>query len=69
MVKVKLSEIAQETARKPEEVLTKAKEMGLKVHNVTSSVDVEIAGYIAEYILTGVNKISAPKSAKIHSNR
>lgn len=64
MVKVKLSEIAQEIARKPEEVLTKAKEMGLKVHNVTNSVDVEIAGYIAEYILTGVNKISAPKSAK-----
>lgn len=64
MLKVKLSEIAQEIARKPEEVLTKAKEMGLKVDNITSSVEVEIADYIAEYILTGVNKISAPKSAK-----
>lgn len=63
-IKVKLSEIAQEIARKPEEVVAKAKEMGLKVHNVTSSVDVEIAGYIAEYVLTGVNKMPAPKSTK-----
>lgn len=63
-IKVKLSEIAQEIARKPEEVVAKAKEMGLKVHNVTSSVDVEIAGYIAEYVLTGENKMPAPKPAK-----
>ncbi|RDU52738.1 translation initiation factor IF-2 [Helicobacter sp. MIT 01-3238] len=63
-IKVKLSEIAQDIARKPEEVVAKAKEMGLKVHNVTSSVDVEIAGYISEYVLTGVNKMPAPKSTK-----
>lgn len=63
-IKVKLSEIAQEIARKPEEVVAKAKEMGLKVHNVTSSVDVEIAGYIAEYVLTGENKMPAPKPTK-----
>ena len=63
-IKVKLSEIAQEIARKPEEVVAKAKEMGLKVHNVTSSVDVEIADYIAEYVLKGINKMPAPKSTK-----
>lgn len=62
--KVKLAEIATEIARKPEEVVAKAKEMGLKVFNVTSSVDTQTAEYIAHFVLTGENKMPAPKPAK-----
>lgn len=63
-IKVKLSEIAEEAATKPEVVVAKAKEMGLKVSNITSTVDAEIAPHIVTFILTGVNNMPAPKPAK-----
>ena len=66
--KVKIVEIAADIARNAKEVLEKAKELGLDVKNTTSSVSVEIAQILAEYVTTGVNRMPAPKAKTTKSS-
>lgn len=60
--KVKIVEIAADIARNAKEVLEKAKELGLDVKNTTSSVSVEMAPILAEYVTTGVNRMPVTKA-------
>lgn len=64
MDKVKIVEIAEDAAKNPKEVLEKAKEMGIDVKNITSTVSTEIAGFIYEYVTTGKNLMPQPKEKK-----
>lgn len=67
MGKIKISEIAADIAKNPKDVFEKAKEMGLNVKNITSSVDEQTAVYLSDYVLFGINNMPKPtekKSAK-----
>ena len=54
MEKVKITDIAKEFGLANKDVLAKAKELGFPLKTVQSSVSVEEAGQVAEYILSGV---------------
>ena len=54
--KVKISEIAQEVGKAPKDVLELAKELGLSVKAVSSSVDVGIAESFVDFFMGQVSK-------------
>ena len=60
MDKVRIHEIASELGLKSKDVLEKAKEMGLKVRAISSSVTYEEAEKLTEYIMSG----EAPTTTK-----
>lgn len=64
MGKTKIVDIAAEIAKKPKEVLEKAKEIGLDVKNTQSPIDDSLAEILANYVLTGVNNMSSPEPTK-----
>lgn len=71
MAKVRLTQIANEAGKMPKEAFEKAKEMGLNVKAVSSTLTEEEAASLYEYLLTGVNKyVPAPaKVAKKQKNQ
>lgn len=62
---VKIKDIAGELAINGKEVLLKAKEINLSVKNVQSSITPEEAGYLYEYITTGVDKNAKKEEVKV----
>ena len=61
---VKIKDIAGELATDGKSVLVKAKEIGLSVKNIQSSITPEEAGVLYEYITTGVNKNAKKEEPK-----
>ncbi len=63
MDKVKISEIAQELGMETKVILSKAVEMDLNVKAANSSVSIEEAGTLMDFIMTGKNPVAkkAPK--------
>lgn len=53
MSKVSIKEIADEAAKNPKDILDKAKELGFKVRNVSSTITTEEAEMLYNYITTG----------------
>lgn len=64
MAKVRLTQIANEAGKVAKEAFEKAKEMGLNVKAVSSTLTEEEAASLYEYLLTGVNKY-VPAPAKV----
>ncbi len=67
MDKVKIKDIALELGLETKDVLGKAKEMGLNVKAANSSVSLEDAEYLAEFIMTGVNNSPYKSTQKMES--
>jgi translation initiation factor IF-2 len=63
MDKVRISEVAQELGMEAKAVLAKAQEMSLSVKASNSAISMEEAGYLMDYILTGVNKTPAKEDS------
>jgi translation initiation factor IF-2 len=69
MDKVRISEVAQELGMEAKAVLAKAQEMSLSVKASNSAISIQEAGYLMDFVLTGVDntpakKESAPKESK-----
>lgn len=59
MEKVRLGDVANEVGKKAGDAFKIAKEMGLNVKTASSSITMEEAGWLLEYMTTGVNPIPA----------
>ena len=64
MDKVRISDIALELGLEAKAVLAKAQELTLKVKAANSSVSIEEAGYLMDYILTGKNNMPSQTKEK-----
>ncbi len=62
MSKVRISEVALELGMEAKAVLAKAKELPLDVKAANSSISIEDAGYLMDFILTGKNNYPGLKS-------
>ncbi len=67
MEKVRLADVASEVGKKAGDAFKIAKEMGLKVKTASSSITMEEAGWLLEYMTTGVNPIPTQESEQKES--
>lgn len=60
MNKVKVSEVAQESAKKPKEVLSACEALGIEAKAASSSISIQDAEKIMEYLISGPAPTPAP---------